>query len=65
MNRDQNKSKSKDDKTRTLTTPLPPIDSRLVQYPTDQREYERMMRHDSYRKVRGAIRQTRWGEHDQ
>ncbi|MFC4767148.1 hypothetical protein ACFO8Q_07195 [Effusibacillus consociatus] len=29
-------------------------------YPTSQKEYEKLMSHDSYRRVKGRIRQQRW-----
>lgn len=32
------------------------------QYPNTQREYEKLMQHDAYRRVKGRVRQTKWGE---
>lgn len=31
-------------------------------YPETHREYEKLMQHDAYKKVKGRVRQTKWGE---
>lgn len=33
-------------------------------YPKKRKDYENMMKHDSYRRVGGCLRQTRWGYRD-
>lgn len=33
-------------------------------YPIQRKDYEKMMQHDVHRRVRGAIRQTRWADRD-
>lgn len=37
---------------------------RDVKYPKKRKDYENMMKHDSYRRVGGCLRQTRWGYRD-
>lgn len=31
-------------------------------YPTEQKEYEKLMRHDSYRRIHRRLRQTKWAD---
>ena len=31
-------------------------------YPQGMQEYEKLMRHDAFRRVKGRVRQTRWAD---
>lgn len=61
---------SKDKDKRTNESSVKPVKETKVlnpygeKYSKNRREYEKMMQHDAHRRVRGTIRQTRWGYRD-
>lgn len=52
--------KVKDEGHRPKTTAQPGHPDR--RYPTEQKEYEKLMRHDSYRRIHRRLRQTKWAD---